>query len=189
MLYRLSVICTATFFICVNCPAIAAELNVVLLDSNNRRVEHGDAMINAFSGDDTWTMNVGYLREKMYYTGTLPDTDVLNLEIWTKGRTRRGVIAGLYGRQSQTIYLRVDSLQSDFRTRSTVSSPIYSELSELVDDLDKMYPNGVPPHMTNIRTYIRNVVLPELEFTDPSYAEDGETDLAQIRSRLARHLQ
>jgi hypothetical protein len=183
---------------CCASLAHSATITIYLLDAQNRPLGHGKAMIFAFLEDENRKEYVGYIPELRVYRMQLPDTAVIDLEIYLAQETIRKEVRGLSGTHNQTLYLHLRTDRQKVHVYylpvpgAPAPAPTYAtpnDYADLVDDLDRLYPNGTPRQLTNIRTFLRDNVLSALDNAaapdDPSLRDQKQ----QFRSRVVRHLQ
>jgi hypothetical protein len=169
--------------------ADAAVFKFILLGSDNRPLEHGQATVIAKSPEHGWTRYVGFYRQQKYYAADLPNVDYLNIIIYMTADTSQKSIEGLYGHRDHTMYLRTDRVGYAMCSRGVTEWGMPWDLLNLVDDLDAAFPGGVPGQMTNIRAQLQNAVLPALNNTPDPPDPDLARQKQEFRRRVMRHLQ
>jgi hypothetical protein len=173
-------------------PVTAAHLRIVLLDSNNNPLGMGQAVIYAFCGENPTGQYVHYVPQTMSYEEDLPNVDDYKVSIIHGSQTQEYDIAGFSGSMDQSLSLRTDKMESGhsyaavaYSAEETLPSGFPEPYAELLTQLDKAYPNGVPQNLTNIRGFLAQHVLPSLNNAN---AEDQQKAEA-LRQRVQRHLQ
>lgn len=175
--------------------ATAVQFQFVLLDEHNNRLEEGDALIWVHPNNKP-SQYAGFYSQHRYYEAQFPDVDNVEIDIYTDFGNRRVRLSGYWGRRNHTLYLRVDRLESSYRRAyaSESPSPIPRKYFDLLDLLDGRYPNGVPRNLTNIRKFLSQKVLPEVQNASSNInataSERNEANEIRTRTlnRIRRHL-
>lgn len=174
-------------------PATAATLTIHLYDREGRPLKRGEAMIMVESPspkgpDAKWTKYIGLSNQYPHYTENLPNEEVLNITIYTNQNTLRRDIAGVYGKQSQTFHLLADPEHMQRCGSSDTDYGISSDLVDLIDQLDRAYPNGAPAHLTNVKGFLKQTVIKSIDDSkapdDPQLAKEKN----DFRERVMKHV-
>jgi hypothetical protein len=173
--------------------AQAHQLVVFLYDQNNKPLGHGDAILMVEHKDrdieKEWTIYVGKSTSHPYYVVDLPSTDYYNLVVHTDNYTRRRDIDGIYGHVSHQLHLKASSEFTQTCGAYETAYGVPSDSIQLLDQLDRAFPNGVPHQKSNIREFLKQGVLQPLDEEgvpdDPEVSKEYEA----FRQRVMRHLQ
>ena len=160
-------------FLLASSQSFGAEMTIVLLDENNQKLEHGEATVFAHSPTANWTTDIGYLKEPefKYWKKKLRNSDVVDLTIYTSFGTKKIDVVGLYGRVDQVLYLKVSEQRAAPCGVALTEWGFPGEYQSFLEDLERVYPDGLPKHMTNTEMFLRNCVLPAFSRGANSYAE------------------